>query len=648
MRYVLGQSAQGNQVDATTTNYFAVKNTWNGGGKTAETSVQLPSLVAGTFSNFNFRMSSNSQNSGNAVITSRKNTADANITVTIPFGTTGDYQDLSNSDTIAVNDTYDFSCVCNGTGGALTFYSTINFKASSYDVVQASCGTAATTTASTMFFIPVASICTTVSTETDAQIKIKNSVTVKNFQIRIVTNARVTDTVYSSRKNGANGNATITVATTLTGVFTDVSNSDSLADGDLYCFSFTTSTGGGTISCHLFQAQYQYSSQIYDSFDFSLASAGVARAASATKQYVQMFGGTHSSWAAESVRRQLVPSPITVTKFSCFVSANTYSVSATSTIRKNLADGKATLTLTNAVTGEFEDVTNSDSYVAGDIISISMVGGSTGSLTNTWWGIQVVDAVPKVNALIVAGGGGGGAGGVAGGGGAGGYQTLTDVSVSPGAFSVIVGAGGAGGGTGGIGTQGKNSVFLGTTAIGGGYGAATGTVNGGNGGSGGGGSSVGGPGTGGTGSQGNNGGAASATSGGGGGGAGAVGGAGGVNVGGNGGNGLANSISGSSVTYAGGGGGNAGVTPGSGGTGGGGGPSTSGTANTGGGGGAWDGTGTAGNGGSGIVIVSYVTGNVVATGGTITTSGDMTIHTFTSNGTFVVGKNFRALTGVGL
>jgi hypothetical protein len=44
---------------------------------------------------------------------------------------------------------------------------------------------------------------------------------------------------------------------------------------------------------------------------------------------------------------------------------------------------------------------------------------------------------------------------------------------------------------------------------------------------------------------------------------------------------------------------------------------------------------TAGRGGSGIVIIRYTTGSMTATGGSITTSGGNTIHTFTANGDFV-------------
>ena len=58
----------------------------------------------------------------------------------------------------------------------------------------------------------------------------------------------------------------------------------------------------------------------------------------------------------------------------------------------------------------------------------------------------------------------------------------------------------------------------------------------------------------------------------------------------------------------------------------------------GGGGGGGDSAGTGvyngGNGANGVAIFAYPTGSITATGGTITTSGGNTIHTFTSNGTF--------------
>ena len=290
--------------------------------------------------------------------------------------------------------------------------------------------------------------------------------------------------------------------------------------------------------------------------------------------------------------------------------------------------------------------------------------------TKGWVGYTGFTSTPvgtyNVDYLVVAAGGGGGSGYGQGGGGAGGLLTSSAV-VTPGtSYSITIGAGGAGSpsGSGGWATQrgasGANSSISNiATSIGGGGGAAS-AVGGGpglSGGSGGGGgwpaSSPGGAGTVGQGNPGGAGASAANYGGGGGGGASGTGGNGSSTAGGNGGAGSSSSISGSSVNYAGGGGGclydSAGQTANAGGAGGigGGGPGgvnsravgTAGTTNTGGGGGASGGyeptTFLQGaSGGSGIVIIRYI-GTQRATGGTITSSGGYTVHSFTSSGTFV-------------
>jgi hypothetical protein len=272
----------------------------------------------------------------------------------------------------------------------------------------------------------------------------------------------------------------------------------------------------------------------------------------------------------------------------------------------------------------------------------------------------------SVNLLAVGGGGGGSGWGYGGGGGGGGGMLTGTTTLTSGTtYTVTVGAGGIGGDAA---ISGSNSTFNSLIAVGGGAGGYGGT--GGSGGSGGGASGVdNSTSTGGTGTsgQGNNGGAGGGTvfaggaggSAGGGGGGASTSGSGGSYVGGDpgghgnggsGGNGLASSISGASVTYAGGGGGAGAGGPslnygGSGGTGGGGAggrgnsdaggavAGTAGTANTGGGGGG----GTTSNGaagGAGIIIISY-SGSQRGIGGTVTTSGGYTIHTFTSSSTYI-------------
>jgi hypothetical protein len=262
------------------------------------------------------------------------------------------------------------------------------------------------------------------------------------------------------------------------------------------------------------------------------------------------------------------------------------------------------------------------------------------------------------NILLVGGGGSGGGGWEGGGGGAGGvlYKTAYPIVAKP--YTVTVGSGGAGGSTT-VFNRGGLSTFEYLTAVGGGAGAGepSGTqVAAQNGGSGGGAAH---PtqGTIGFGilGLGNNGGLGITGNpyvGGGGGGAGAVGANGISTAGGVGGAGIANPVTGSTTGqlqtgtyYIGGGGGGSmrGGTTGAGGLGGGGGNGSAslfGAANTGGGGAAGSNgagpTGVSYAGGSGVVIISYVTGAITATGGTITTSGGNTLHTFTTSGTFTV------------
>jgi hypothetical protein len=295
--------------------------------------------------------------------------------------------------------------------------------------------------------------------------------------------------------------------------------------------------------------------------------------------------------------------------------------------------------------------------------TISSAGGYT-IHTFTSSGTFTVTSPPanatNVHALIV-GGGGGGSG--RGGGGGGGVIENTSYAVTLGAgVTVTVGAGGTPGGSGG------NSVFGTITANGGGVGGNFNGTGGSGGSGGGGGENDNQPGTysGGAGvaGQGNAGGSSFQTAspngrsnGGGGGGGGGVGGnAPSGAVGGNGGAGIAKTITGSTVYYGGGGGGGASVTTsgaagGSGGSGGGGAGAaanngvdtagSAGTANTGGGGGGASGGGPGGGslsayaGGSGVVIVRYP-GAQRATGGTISSAGGYTIHTFTSSGTFTI------------
>lgn len=291
-------------------------------------------------------------------------------------------------------------------------------------------------------------------------------------------------------------------------------------------------------------------------------------------------------------------------------------------------------------------------------------------------------AAVDISYVIAAGGGAGGNakgtatnGTGAGGGGGAGEVLSGTTTLGLGTYAITVGDGGVAAATTGTanGGNGENSEIdtIGTANGGSGGGSGGGLSGaefanngtnslGGDAGAGGGGAMSGSAtlaGTGGTGTfNGGNGSASTGSSGGGGSSQTEAGSAGSNDDGGAGADGVSVSINGYSANLAGagaGGGANSGgspttAAPGGLGGGGNGGTNNNGTysaptagqANTGsGGGGSASESGTSrqgANGGSGIVVITYLTGSMVATGGTITTSGSYTVHTFTADDEFIV------------
>lgn len=276
----------------------------------------------------------------------------------------------------------------------------------------------------------------------------------------------------------------------------------------------------------------------------------------------------------------------------------------------------------------------------GNILTVKNIKIELGTKVTAW-----TPATGEATILVVGGGGSGGGSvnsfGGAGGGGAGGLVYKTSLTLNTEApYSVIVGAGGASVSGALRGNNGGNSSFANLIAYGGGGGGAgSGTLHTGLSGASGGGAGYNGyalstPGSVNPSGQGNVGGqngATAAASGGGGGGAGGVGGVGLINnagqhEGGLGGAGKSIEIAGILKNYA------------AGGRGGGAYAITAPSANTGNGGnGVYGSTATlSGAGSSGVVVVAYLTGSMVATGGDITYSNGYTVHTFKTSGVFTV------------
>ena len=166
-----------------TTNLFASQSRFS---QSSEAFVQRTVRASGVASKFWIRVTNN-DTTGNGTIRSRVNGANGNIVVTITLGTTGEFTDASNSDTLAATDEYNFQSV-NGTGGTdiTVTLSSYVFTADSNTYAIHSAFVAGLTSpaeSTTYYQWPAGGFSTLSTTETDRQTLMRSAGTLKNGSI---------------------------------------------------------------------------------------------------------------------------------------------------------------------------------------------------------------------------------------------------------------------------------------------------------------------------------------------------------------------------------------------------------------------------------------------------------------------------------
>jgi len=223
------------------------------GLETVENSVKAQIDIAGTLKNLQVGVSVNGR-STSTVVTVRKNNGNGNQTITIPASTTGFFEDVTNTDSIAVGDDINYTIIM-GTGTGTfgvriitsTFETTTNNANNIYSstalgrsriaadtnnsniagMIQVNSLTEATTNQNTNFDFSVAS----------------------NLKCYISANTNTGASTLRLRKNAANANQVVTITASTTGLFEDVSNTDVIAEDDDVNYQWT---GGTTLTsvCH--------------------------------------------------------------------------------------------------------------------------------------------------------------------------------------------------------------------------------------------------------------------------------------------------------------------------------------------------------------------------------------------------------------
>jgi hypothetical protein len=358
------------------------------------------------FSNFTARIATNTLSTAATTFRFRKNGANGNSTVSFAAGVTGIVTDVANTDSIVSGDTYNASTVTDagGTGVCNPSYvgatvesegSHLNFFGQYNEVYNL-------TTASTTEYIPVSGVMVAgVTTENNVKAQIDYACTWHGLTVNVAANGRGTATTFRSRVNNANGNQTVSFGAGVTGQAQDASNLDTLAAGDDVNLSVTTGTGTGTIT-PAYTATHSMHSAAESNF-YSSRASGIARAASATRHFIRLIGSVAAGGVLETTETKAqvqINIAGTFSKAKIYLSANTYSATATYNFRKNGSNGNQTISITAGATGLLEDTTNSDTVVASDSVVHSIVDGTSGSATVQWCGALFTNAAKARTGII--------------------------------------------------------------------------------------------------------------------------------------------------------------------------------------------------------------------------------------------------------
>jgi hypothetical protein len=384
-----------------------------GGGAAASTEIQTEYAVTHDCVFSSLRRNIPTGGSGTNTCQFRKNGSNGSLVAT---GTgTGAAADTTHTDSLVAGDVFSLAITDDGTDPLYRHVSmNVEFDTGTGTFFRNSSGSAQVfDVASATRFIPIAGGLQTdgTATEANAQFKIRGYSLVDAFQVRVDSNARVTDTIFKLRINGSDVAASsITVGAGVTGLFMVTGINQALADGDLICAAIVTDTGVEDLTLNFIGATLLSSAGATELWTGNVN--GVARTASATPDYY-VPGGTLFSRATTTGTDIITGFAADCTGLRLFVSANTYTGAATLKLFVNNVDSGFTTTINAGATGWIENTTDTETILATDEICWEIVGGTSGSMTVTAIGMtleQPAEQDPSVEPSKPRPSGGGGMG----------------------------------------------------------------------------------------------------------------------------------------------------------------------------------------------------------------------------------------------
>lgn len=328
----------------------------------------------------------------------RVNGAQSALVVSCPAGVTGRFENLV--DTVDVDDGDLVALRFQGSAAPYSNTSgpaSVNFEPAgdSPEVWYVGDSYLTQTGQGRVFMRPFGSGSTAIA-EADSNMQLARAAGVlTHLRVNVATNAKAGASSLTLRKNGADTALTVAIPASTTGNFEDLTHSVDVASGDVFSYALDLAAVSGNFAVGQASMRFTGSEGGYDLFA-GATGAGINIAAGTN--YGHPLGSLIFSDA--SARRALrFNAPAVLSNLRCQVSSSLGALTLTSGI--NGAAGNLTIS-TAGGTGYFEDVTNTDSVVAGDEVTLRAVAAAG----NTVWyhAMTVTTTTPGPVEIDVPGG----------------------------------------------------------------------------------------------------------------------------------------------------------------------------------------------------------------------------------------------------
>lgn len=217
----------------------------------------------------------------------------------------------------------------------------------------------------------------TATTEAYRQVVFRTAGTLSNFYVNVSASSTVGTETPHVNKNSSNGNETVSIPNSTTGVFEDLVNTDSVSAGDLFDYEFHTP--GGTLTIAV----------VGNTFAASVNTVCRLVCGDATNPSFNTANGSYFNPIAGNIRDATsiteAKTKVRIRKAgiikNMFVNFPTNGGGDISTLksRKNGANGNLAISVGAFATGISEDTSNSDSVSPGDDINYLFTAGSSPS-----------------------------------------------------------------------------------------------------------------------------------------------------------------------------------------------------------------------------------------------------------------------------